>query len=60
MLIEQIINFNWGAWASWPNIYSYNHRRRQGGAEMGHGPPWIFTHSLLNLPNFKNFSIFRS
>ena len=23
----------------------------------GHGPPWIFTHTLLNLPNFKN-SIF--
>ena len=23
MLIEQIIDFHWGAWASWPNIYSY-------------------------------------
>ena len=24
MLIEQIIDFNWGAWASWLNIYFYN------------------------------------
>ena len=24
MLIEQIIDLNWGAWASWQNIYSYN------------------------------------
>ena len=24
MLIEQIIDFNWGAWASWPNIHFYN------------------------------------
>ena len=24
MLIEQIIDYNWGAWAPWPNIYSYN------------------------------------
>ena len=24
MMIEQIIGFNWGDWASWPNIYSYN------------------------------------
>ena len=28
------------------------------GEQGGHGPPWIFTHSLLNLPNFKNSSIF--
>ena len=24
-----------------------------GGAGQGHGLPWIFTSSLLNLPNFK-------
>ena len=24
MLIEQIIDFNWGAWAPWSNMYSYN------------------------------------
>ena len=29
-----------------------------GGAGEGHGPPLIFTHSLLNRPNFKNSPIF--
>ena len=24
MLIEQIIDFNWGAWTPWPNIHVYN------------------------------------
>ena len=30
------------------------------GVGRGHGSPWIFTHYLLNLPNFKNPSIFGS
>ena len=30
------------------------------GGQGGHAPSWIFTHSLLNLPNFKKFSIFTS
>ena len=29
-----------------------NHRCRQGG-KVGMAPPWIFTRSLLNLPNSK-------
>ena len=35
------------------------HGRRQGGAGEGHGPPG-FSHSLFNLPNFKNSFIFSS
>ena len=34
MLIEQIIDFNWGAWAPWPHIYSYN---------------WLFSQQNKNL-----------
>ena len=36
----------------------YVNGRRQGGGRGGPWPPWIFTHSLLNRPNFKNSLIF--